>query len=174
MKDQFIPAKKTVATWEDPMWVPKGPNTNSVTSKAVITTSIPTIATLFNDQFFLGFTEQVARWQNLNKKSAFPPYNLIKEDEDKQRIELAVAGYSKEDIDISVKVDLLTIKGYKKDEYEEGEFIHQGIAGREWKQEFVLGEWISVKEATLKDGLLTIRLEREMPEELKPKIIKIK
>jgi HSP20 family molecular chaperone IbpA len=100
--------------------------------------------------------------------------DLIKEDEDKQRIELAVAGYSKEDIDISVKVDLLTIKGYKKEEYEEGEFIHQGIAGREWKQEFVLGEWISVKEATLKDGLLTIRLEREMPEELKPKIIKIK
>ena len=174
MKDQFNPAKKAAVVWEDPMWVPKGPNTNSVTSKAVITTPIPTIATLFSDQFFLGFNEQVARWQNLNKKSAFPPYNLVKEDEDKQRIELAVAGYSKEDIDISVKVDLLTIKGYKKEEYEEGEFIHQGIAGREWKQEFVLGEWISVKEATLKDGLLTIRLEREMPEELKPKIIKIK
>jgi molecular chaperone IbpA len=131
---------------------------------------------LFDSQFFLGFNEQVARWESLStvaKKATFPPYNLIKEDDENQRIELAVAGYSKEDIDISVKVDLLTIKGYKKDEDSNSEIIHQGIAGREWKQEFVLGEWITVKEASLKDGLLTIRLVRELPEEMKPKVISI-
>ena len=131
-----------------------------------------TFNSLFSDQFFLGFNDQLARWQTLNKKASFPPYNLIKEDKDNYRIELAVAGYSKDEIDISVQVDLLTVKGSKDED--EDKFIHQGIAGRDWQQDFVLGEWISVKEASLKDGLLTIRLEREVPEELKAKVIKIK
>jgi len=138
----------------------------------VPTLTAPSFTSLFNDQFFLGFNEQVERWQALNKKASFPPYNLIKEDKDNYRIEIAVAGYSKDEIDISVQVDLLTVKGSKEDDVEN--FIHQGIAGRDWKQEFVLGEWISVKDATLKDGLLIIRLEREVPEELKAKTIKIK
>ena len=162
--------KPHINPWNEP---PK----NQQIPKSLPPVSAPSLASLFNSQFFLGFNDQVARWESLNnlsKKTAFPPYNLIKEDDENQRIEIAVAGYSKEDIDISVKVDLLTIKGYKKDEDSDAEFIHQGIAGREWKQEFVLGEWITVKEASLKDGLLTIRLVREVPEEMKPKVIKIK
>jgi molecular chaperone IbpA len=52
--------------------------------------------------------------------------------------------------------------------------LHQGIAKRQWSQKFVLGEWFSIKTATLTDGLLTIKVEREIPEEMKPKVIKIK
>jgi molecular chaperone IbpA len=133
-----------------------------------------TFTSLFNDQFFLGFNEQVERWQSLNKKASFPPYNLVKVDKDTYRIELAVAGYSKEDIDISVEKDLLTVKSKNNNSKSTDEFIHQGIAERDWTQSFVLGEWITVKDAVYKDGMLTINLEREVPEELKPKVIKIK
>jgi molecular chaperone IbpA len=137
---------------------------------------VPTVTftSLFNDQFFLGFNEQVERWQNLNKKAAFPPYNLVKVDKNTYRIELAVAGYSKEDIDVSVEKDLLTVKSKNNNSKSTDEFIHQGIAERDWTQSFVLGEWITVKDAVYKDGMLTISLEREVPEELKPKVIKIK
>lgn len=133
-----------------------------------------TFTSLFNDQFFLGFNEQVERWQNLNKKASFPPYNLVKVDKNTYRIELAVAGYSKEDIDISVEKDLLTVKSKNNNSKSTDEFIHQGIAERDWTQSFVLGEWITVKDAVYKDGMLTVNLEREVPEELKPKVIKIK
>jgi molecular chaperone IbpA len=142
------------------------------------TVTIPSLSSIFADQFFLGFNDQISRWQTLatmKKPMSFPPYNIIKVDADTYRVELAVAGYSKEDIDITVEKDLLTVKSnLKKDEKSEDEFLHQGIAERQWTQQFVLGEWMSIKEAALKDGLLTIKVEREVPEELKPKTIKIK
>lgn len=130
-----------------------------------------TITSVFSDQFFLGFTDQLMRWETLNKKGNFPPYNLIKEGKDNFRIELAIAGYSKEEIDIQLEVDVMTIVGVK--DASDANFIHHGIAGREWTQSFVLGEHIIVKEAILKDGLLTIKLEREVPEALKAKTIKV-
>ena len=135
-----------------------------------------TLADLFNAQFFLGFQDQINRWNGLTnfKLTTFPPYNLIKTDDDHYTIEVAVAGYTKADIEITVEKDLLTVKSLDKDEDNEDNVLHQGIAKRLWTQKFVLGEWMVVKDASLKDGLLTIKVEREIPEEMKPKTIKIK
>lgn len=135
-----------------------------------------TLADFLNNQFFLGFQDQIDRWNSLSriKTASFPPYNLIKLDENNYRVELALAGYTKEDIEVTVEKDLLTVKSVEKEESEDTTVIHQGIAKRLWTQKFVLGEWMVVKEASLKDGLLTIKVERELPEEAKPKTIKIK
>jgi molecular chaperone IbpA len=132
------------------------------------------IQTIINDPFFLGFNDQFVRWES-NKKttSTFPPYNVKKIDEDNYTIELAVAGYSREDLDIKVEKDTLTIQG-DKDNDDKSEFMHRGIAGRNFTQHFTLGEYMVVKSATMDNGLLVINLERELPEEAKPKTIKIK
>lgn len=136
-----------------------------------------TLADILSAQFFLGFQDQIDRWNALtvnNRVVTFPPYNLIKVDDDHYTVELALAGYKKEDIEITVEKDLLTVKSVEKEEETSEEVLHQGIAKRLWTQRFVLGEWMEVKEATLKDGLLTIKVERELPEEAKPKVIKVK
>jgi len=134
-------------------------------------TALPSI---FNNQLFLGFNDQFDRWSYLQKQSAaFPPYNLIKDDESSYRVELAVAGYSKEDISISVEKDVLTIKSAKEEEDIGEKTLHRGIAKRSWTRTFVLGEYMVVKKASMKDGMLTVSIERELPEELKPKVVEI-
>lgn len=135
-----------------------------------------TLIDMFNNQFFLGFQEQIDRWNSLTdaKIVSFPPYNLIKADENHYTIELAVAGYTKKDIEISVEKDILTVKSTASEEKSDDIVLHQGIAKRQWSQKFVLGEWYVVKDASLSEGLLTIKIEREIPEEMKPKVIKIK
>jgi molecular chaperone IbpA len=132
------------------------------------------IQSIFNDPFFLGFNDQFVRWES-NKKttSQFPPYNVKKVDEDNYIIELAVAGYSREDLEIKVEKDTLTIKS-EKEKDEKSDFLHRGIAGRNFTQHFTLGEYMIVKSASLENGLLSINIERELPEEAKPKTIKIK
>jgi molecular chaperone IbpA len=132
------------------------------------------IQSIFNDPFFLGFNDQFVRWES-NKKttSSFPPYNVKKVDEDNYTIELAVAGYSREEIEIKVEKDTLTIKSNKEND-EKSDFLHRGIAGRNFTQHFTLGEYMSVKSASLENGMLSIKIERELPEEAKPKTIKIK
>lgn len=132
------------------------------------------IANIFNDPFFLGFNNQFVRWES-NKKttSPFPPYNVKKVDEDNYIVELAVAGYDREDLDITVDKDTLIIKSDREND-EKSDFLHKGIAGRNFKQTFTLGEYMLVKSASLENGLLTIKIEREIPEEHKPRQIKIK
>ena len=132
------------------------------------------IQSIFNDPFFLGFNDQFVRWES-NKKttSSFPPYNVKKVDEDNYIVELAVAGYDREDFDITVDKDTLIIKSDREND-EESDFLHKGIAGRNFKQTFTLGEYMLVKSASLENGLLTIKIEREIPEEHKPRQIKIK
>jgi len=132
------------------------------------------IQSIFNDPFFLGFNDQFVRWES-NKKttSSFPPYNVKKIDEDNYTIELAVAGYSREDIEIKIEKDTLTIKSDKEND-DESDFLHRGIAGRNFTQHFTLGEYMVVKSASLVNGMLSIAIERELPDEAKPKTIKIK
>lgn len=146
--------------WEHPKETPK------------VTVSLPS---LFSDQFFLGFQEQIDRWAPLTKLKpvSFPPYNLIKIDDDNYKVELAIAGYTKEDIAITVEKDVLRVTSNLKEDKSKDEVIHQGIAERNWTQQFILGEFMEVTSADLKDGLLTIKVERKLPEELKPQVISI-
>jgi molecular chaperone IbpA len=99
---------------------------------------------------------------------------ITTEDEDIFFIELAVAGFAKEDLDVSVKEQVLTVKGEIKDSENEPTYAHRGIAARKFSREFALGEFIEVTGAVAENGMLKISLERIVPEDKKPKSIKIK
>ena len=132
------------------------------------------IQSILNDPFFLGFNDQFVRWES-NKKttSSFPPYNVKKVDEDNYVVELAVAGYDREDIDVTVDKDTLIIKSEREND-DKADYLHKGIAGRNFTQTFTLGEYMIVKSASLENGLLSVKIEREIPDEAKPRTIKIK
>jgi molecular chaperone IbpA len=130
---------------------------------------------LFNDPFFIGFNRELSRLSNAHKvnSQSYPPYDLLKLDEDTYRISIAVAGFGKEDIDVSVDNGTLIIKG-EITEVTDAEVVHKGIASRKFTRSFALGEYMEVTGADLKDGMLNINVDRTLPEEKKPKTIKIK
>jgi molecular chaperone IbpA len=130
---------------------------------------------LFNDPFFIGFNRELSRLNNAHKvnSNSYPPYDLLKLDEDTYRISLAIAGFSKEDIDVSVDNGTLVIKG-EIVEATDAEVVHKGIAGRKFTRSFALGEYMEVTGAEMKDGMLHINVDRIVPENKKPKTIKIK
>jgi molecular chaperone IbpA len=130
---------------------------------------------LFNDPFFIGFNRDLARLNSAHRINAqsYPPYDLLKLDEDTYRLSLAIAGFTKEDIDVSVDSGTLIIKG-EIVEVTDAEVVHKGIAGRKFVRSFALGEYMEVTGAELKDGMLNINIDRVVPEDKKPKIIKIK
>ena len=102
----------------------------------------------------------------------FPPHNIIKADENKYVVELALAGFSKDEIDIQVLDNTLTIKGEKqeKDGYE---YLHRGIGTRSFTKTITIADTIEVKGAEFKDGILRIGLENIVPEHKKPRKIEI-
>ena len=130
---------------------------------------------LFNDPFFIGFNRELGRLNTAHKTNSqtYPPYDLLKLDEDTYRISLAIAGFSKEDINISVDNGTLIIKG-EIVEVIDAEVVHKGIAGRKFVRSFALGEYMEVTGAEMKDGMLHINVDRIIPEDKKPKTIKIK
>ena len=130
---------------------------------------------LFNDPFFIGFNKEIARLNSAHKTNSqsYPPYDLLKLDEDTYKLSLAIAGFSKEDINVSVDNGTLIIKG-EIIEVTDAEVVHKGIAGRKFVRSFALGEYMEVTGAELKDGMLHINVDRIVPEEKKPKTIKIK
>ena len=106
----------------------------------------------------------------------YPPFDLIRLDENEYRIELAVAGFKPDEIDITAQQNVLLVSGRKKDEAEEGKdnnYIYRGIATRSFERRFALADHIQVRGADLKDGLLSIELKREIPEAMKPRKISI-
>ena len=103
--------------------------------------------------------------------TAFPPYNIRKEQDDLYTIEMAVAGFSEEDLELELKDGVLTARS--KTEKDEGEFLHRGIAKRSFSRSFTLSDDMFVKSADLVNGMLTISLERIIPEEKKPRMIEI-
>jgi molecular chaperone IbpA len=132
---------------------------------------------LFKDPFFIGFDRALDTWshaQTVSSATNYPPYNVIKVDEDNFVVELAVAGFAKTDIDVSTADGKLTVKGELNIEDNDSKFIHRGIASRKFTREWALGEYMEVKAAELKDGMLKIDIIRILPEEKKPKNIKIK
>ena len=120
---------------------------------------------MFEDDFF-----------RLPTTSNFPPYNIVKTGDFTYDVELALAGYSKEDITVDYADNLLTVKSIKKSDEsntEEG-ILHRGIAKRYFSKAFTIADDVEVKGAELKDGLLKISMERIVPEGKKPRSIDIK
>ena len=105
----------------------------------------------------------------------YPPFDLIKLGENDYRIELAVAGFKPDEIDITAQQNVLLVSGRKKDESDEkgSDYIYRGIANRSFERRFALADHIQVRGADLKDGLLSIELVREIPEAMKPRKIDI-
>ncbi len=113
---------------------------------------------------------------NLERTSgSYPPYNIEEMDENNWHITLAVAGFHKDEIEIIEEQGLLKVKAISQDSENENErkWLHRGIAARSFERRFNLASHIRVKKAKLENGLLQIALEREIPEELKPKQIQI-
>jgi molecular chaperone IbpA len=130
---------------------------------------------LFNDPFFIGFNRELSRLNTAHKTNSqsYPPYDLLKLDEDTYQISLAIAGFSKDDINVSVDNGTLVIKG-EIVEVTDAEVVHKGIAGRKFTRTFALGEYMEVTSAELKDGMLYVHIVRIVPEDKKPKVIDIK
>ena len=105
----------------------------------------------------------------------YPPFDLVKEGENRFRIELAVAGFKPDEIDITAQQNVLIVSGKKNEESEQegSDYIYRGIANRSFERRFALADHIQVRGADLKDGLLAIELVREIPEAMKPRRIDI-
>ena len=110
-----------------------------------------------------------------NKGATYPPYNIVKHDKNIYQITMAVAGFDQDQISISQEGNLLTVKGVMGNDKEEDktEFLYRGIANRNFERKFELADTVKVIKADLKNGLLSIDLEREIPEHQKPKNIQI-
>jgi molecular chaperone IbpA len=129
---------------------------------------------LFKDPFFIGFNREMERLSNvqLSSNQSYPPYNLVKIDDDTYKLSVAVAGFTKEDVKVTVEDGTLLVKG-EISEDTEAEIIHKGIATRKFTRKFALGEYMEVTNAEMKDGMLNIDIVRILPEEKKPKVISI-
>jgi len=103
----------------------------------------------------------------------YPPYDLLKEGEDSYRIELAVAGFRPEEVEIVAHQNLLTVTGDHADDDERGEYLHRGIATRSFERRFQLADFVEVEAANFENGLLSITLKRVVPEAMKPRKIEI-
>ena len=106
------------------------------------------------------------------ENAGFPPYNIEKTGDDSYRIVMALAGYSKEDVEITTENNRLVVRGAAKSGSDKA-YLHQGIAQRGFQRVFDLADYVVVTEAAMADGLLTIELRRELPEQLKPRTITI-
>ena len=126
--------------------------------------------------FAIGFDRTLQllnRAEHLHDLPNYPPYNIVKHDAENFSVELAVAGFSKDEISITKEKEVLKISG-KKEEQDEKNFVHNGLSSRAFTRNFTLADDIVVKGADMKDGILNVSLERIIPEEDKPVEIKIK
>ncbi len=131
---------------------------------------------LFKDPFFIGFNREMERLSNVqlaSRQTTYPPYDLIKLDEDTYRLSLAVAGFSRDNISVTVDNETLVIKG-EMEESTDAEIVHKGIAARKFTRTFALGEHMEVTGAKIEDGMLHIEIDRVIPEDKKPKSIRIR
>lgn len=114
------------------------------------------------------------RLTTAKSETGYPPYNIEKLGEDRYRVTLAVAGFSRENLDIVVEKNQLTVTGQTGEQAEaETQFLHRGIAKRAFRHRFEVADNVHVVGADLANGLLSVELKREVPEELKPRRIEI-
>ena len=134
--------------------------------------------------FSIGFDDMFDQFESmlgnghLTMQSNYPPYNIRKAGKDNYAIEVALAGFSKDDVEVEFEDNLLTVRTKQIDKSEDnrfdGEIIHKGISQRQFARTFTIADDVKVGEAQLKDGLLTISCERIIPEHKKKKLIKIR
>jgi molecular chaperone IbpA len=116
---------------------------------------------------------QILETATVDQASGYPPYNIERTDENAYRIEIAVAGFRSEELNVEVKEKLLTVQGRKTANDAERRFLHRGLAERDFERRFQLADYVVVTDAHLSDGLLSVSLRRELPEALKPRRIEI-
>jgi molecular chaperone IbpA len=131
-------------------------------------------------KFGIGFDTILDELMRVNAQQSntnYPPYNIVKHSEDAFAIELAVAGFREGDINITLEKNILTIKGEQLQDLDElekdVEYVHRGISSRNFDRTFTLADYVEVVGAKAENGILKIELERQVPEEQKPKTIAI-
>jgi molecular chaperone IbpA len=134
---------------------------------------------LKQDPFLVGFDRIFDRVHTLNqiqqKQPNYPPYNIVKTGENRYEVEIAIAGFSRDEIDITVEDGIMKVEG-KKNEIAKGDhydYIHKGIAERDFVRTFTLADTVEVRGADMDSGILSIILENVIPEEKKPRKIAI-
>jgi|TARA_R110000803_G_scaffold78187_5_gene143323 molecular chaperone IbpA len=125
------------------------------------------------DQLFNTLAEVPFNGQTEARSSGYPPYNVIKKEDGHFLIEIAVAGFSKDDIDLTLEKGVLTVTGNRPTAAVNREYAHRGISSRGFERQFTLSDTIQVIGADIVDGLLVVALENNIPEEDKPQIIKL-
>lgn len=122
----------------------------------------------------IGFDHAFNRLHNIQQnQGGYPPYNIVKDGDEKYAVEIAVAGFNRDDIEIELKEGNLIVSGKKAEEKVEKSFVHKGIGTRAFTRTFTLSDDVVVKGADLDNGILVIELERIIPEEKKPRKIEI-
>ena len=133
--------------------------------------------------FSIGFDDMFDQFENmlgnggLTMQSNYPPYNIRKTGKDNYSIEVALAGFNKNDVEVEFEDNLLTVRTKqisKSENNSDGEILHKGISQRQFARSFTIADDVKVNSAQLKDGLLTIACERIVPEHKKKKLIEIK
>ena len=123
----------------------------------------------------IGFDRVFDLLENASRAQSFeswPPYDIVRTSEDSYRITMAVAGFSQDELSMTQEQNMLLVTGEKNGE-DKAEYLHRGIAGRAFERRFQLADHVKVTRARLENGLLTIDLKREIPEEMKPRRIEI-
>jgi molecular chaperone IbpA len=127
---------------------------------------------LFKDPFFIGWDRHFQDLEKVMHNSTnYPPYNLVEVSEDTYMIELALAGFKKEDISIEQEKNVLTIKG--SSEEDENKYIHKGIGARAFTRAFSLSEYMNVAGVVMENGVLRVLIVKLVPEEARPKTFEI-
>lgn len=123
------------------------------------------------DELFNNIENRFANQINNN----YPPYNILKHDENSYELEIAVTGFAKDEVTVEIDQNQLVVKGERKrEESEETQYLHKGLANRDFTRSWTLAEHMEVGEGSIKNGVLTIALKRVVPEALKPRVLKIK
>lgn len=135
------------------------------------------------DPFAIGFGQMYDTLNKVNEQigtvvPSYPPYNILQTGENTYTIELAVAGFSKDDIDITIEDDVLTVKGktnaVDNEDDDLAEYLHKGISNRDFKRKFTIADQIEVAGAEMDNGLLKVFLENIVPDHKKPRNVKVK
>ncbi len=125
----------------------------------------------------IGFDRMASILDNLSRsdqqQGGYPPYNIELIDENEYRITMAIAGFSPAELNIESEQNTLTITGSKSTEANDRKFLHQGIAARNFERRFQLADHVKVQSANLENGMLDVKLVREIPEAMKPRTIAI-